>query len=165
LPSLVLFKGGQLDFVTDRIAIGCIDDLDLNKLRANGITGVLNVAVSINVSRAIANHIEYCKIAIRDNEDNLTTTLQAAVMVMDQLLANHQKIMVNCRVGASRSVTVVALWLVMHQQAGSLEAALAMIKQKRKQAGPQPGMILLANKLLADHTGQLLANLGVEPVI
>lgn len=153
---LLFFKGGLLDFVTDRIAIGCHTDFHLDHLRRHGIGGVLNVAKSLNVSRAITNELEYNKVGLRDSEDNLHSSLHAAVLMVDQLLARHKKIMVNCHAGASRSVTVVALWLVLRQEM-SWDDALTTIKSKRKEAGPQPGMIKLAQ--------ELLANLVAKPVI
>lgn len=146
-----------MDFVTNRIAVGSKNDLcQKQRLINNGITGILNVAINLDVNLFNPRRedkiegrfpFDYCKVGLNDNENNLPSSLAAAVLVLEQLLERNEKVLVNCRAGASRSATVVALYLVKHEGM-TYDEALNKMKVKRPRIGPGPGMRKLAAEVV-----------------
>jgi protein-tyrosine phosphatase/membrane-associated phospholipid phosphatase len=57
------------------------------------------------------------------------TELIEAAKQLNQLKAEHERVLVSCALGYSRSVAVVATWLVCNKQAPSVTVALARIRQ------------------------------------
>jgi protein-tyrosine phosphatase len=146
-----------MDFVTNRIAVGSKNDLcQKQRLNKNGITGILNVAKNLDVNHFNprredkvegAFSYDYAKVGMNDSANNRPETLVAAVLMLEQLLERNEKVLVNCRAGASRSATVVALYLVKHKGM-TYDEALAMMKTKRNRIGPGRGMRQLAAEVV-----------------
>jgi protein-tyrosine phosphatase len=141
-----------MDFINDRIAIGNKRDAyHLPNLMEAQITGMLNCAIhlDVNLIPAHMDHfpVEYHKVAMNDNENNRPETLEAAVLCLEQLLERHDKVLVHCRAGASRSVTVVCLYLVKHEGL-TFDEALQKVKQERNRANPNPGIRQLADEVI-----------------
>ena len=140
-----------MNFITENIAVGSKDDLNMERLKKNKVTGILNVAIHLDPSfevRGERYQIEYHKIGLNDNEKNQICTLWSAVYMMEELLTRHKKILVNCRAGASRSVTIVALYLTIVEDM-EFDDALKLVKEKRIRRGPMPGILKLAKELVA----------------
>lgn len=146
-----------MDFITNRIAIGGHKSVtNLDYLRRNGISGVLNCAINLDVTwtRGGKFPIEYQKVGMNDSDQNYYCMLAAAVVVLEQLLERHEKVLVNCRAGASRSVTVTALYLLKTGQKDTFEDAVNFIRSKRSKADPQPGMRKLAAQIIEEWNHQ-----------
>jgi len=144
-----------LDFVTDNIAIsGRNSATNIRRLKDKGITATLNLAINLDINHLNEKKegkfpIEYHKIGLKDNFNNRPQTLVAAVLVLEELLDRHQKVLIHCRAGASRSVTVTCLYLVKHRDM-TFQEALDFVRKHRKQANPQPGMRRLAEQVIQE---------------
>lgn len=147
-----------MDFITDKIAIGNKRDLlNPRKLQKEGIEAVLNLAIHLDAnmfpedkSMQKSDHfpLDYNKVGMYDSDNNRPETLMAAVLILEQLLERHEKVLVNCRAGASRSVTTVCLYLVKNEGM-TFDEALALVKSKRERANPNPGLRKLAEEVVA----------------
>lgn len=59
--------------------------------------------------------------------------IRQAVMTLSQLKQAHERVLVCCALGLSRSATVVAAWLLSERHTGSVSQAVALIKSRRPQ--------------------------------
>jgi hypothetical protein len=139
-----------LDFVTEHFAIGSrLDAQDLPELHRNGVGAVLNVAWDLDVSHASSGHsalgkpLEYQKVGLIDGDGNEPSTLLAAVFMLYQLRARHERTLVHCHAGISRSSTVLSLYLAGHDQT-SFSDALDRIRAARPIASPHPELVRIA---------------------
>ncbi|MDA1193022.1 MAG: dual specificity protein phosphatase [Candidatus Poribacteria bacterium] len=129
----------DVDFITDRIAIGNWREAsDIDLLRDEGVTAVLNVAYNIDLMFPEARDenayaVEYHKVGLIDGMGNHATTLLAAVLTLHQLLDRHERVIVHCQAGISRSVTVVTMYLAGLNDT-SFHTTLADVKRKRHPA-------------------------------
>lgn len=133
---------------------------DLQLLRSNGITTVVNCAVNLDFnyvhdSRVVSAHgssahgpgeIRYYKIGLIDGDGNPDTQMLAAYYMLkaalEQVLPEKPSyprrergnVLVNCRGGRSRSVIVMSLFLhkTLQQDFPTLEDAIAFVQQGRK---------------------------------
>jgi len=143
-----------MDFITDRIAIGNRRDaMNFDSLVSNGIDAVLNVAYDLDISYFEFYHekeykfeVEYQKVGLIDGPGNKPSTFAAAVYMLDQLLERHDKVLVHCHAGVSRSASVVATYL--SQVNGiSFEEAINLVKEKRPEVSPGLQLIKIAKSL------------------
>ncbi len=138
-----------MDFVTKHFAIGSrLDAQDLAALHRNGVGAVLNVAWDLDVSytgtaSAIAQPVEYQKVGLIDGEGNEPSTLLAAVYMLYQLRARHERTLVHCHAGISRSSTVLGLYLAGHDQT-SFSDALARVREARPMVSPHRALARMA---------------------
>ncbi|MDD7969966.1 dual specificity protein phosphatase family protein [Roseinatronobacter alkalisoli] len=133
---------------------------NLGLLRENGITTVINCAVNLDFNyvtspvlaaegdKVATGHgaIRAYKIGLIDGEGNPSRMMLAGYYILDGALKqtmpdrasypNRERgnILVHCRGGRSRSVALVALFLVKNQQHlfPSFEDALAHVREKRE---------------------------------
>jgi myo-inositol-1(or 4)-monophosphatase len=141
---------------------------DASALYEAGITASLNLAINIfplPLSLPDGTQVRRYQIGMLDGLGNAPQTLAAAVLLIDGLVANYTQgkphyprhrnggLLVHCRGGRSRSVTVLALWLHLRftSQYPSLDAALAHLRSVRglTDTYPLPPMIALAQEALA----------------
>ncbi|SMD09176.1 hypothetical protein SAMN06295998_12923 [Primorskyibacter flagellatus] len=141
---------------------------DASALYEAGITASLNLAVNIfpsPLSLPDGTHVRRYQIGMLDGVGNAPQTLAAAVLLVDGLNTSYTKgkphypshrnggLLVHCRGGRSRSVTVLALWLHSRftSEHPSLDAALARLRSLRglTETYPLPPMIALAREALA----------------
>lgn len=139
-----------MDFVTDRIAVGSrFDAADYPRLREDGMTAVLNVAWDLDIVYPCPSDephmfaIEYQKVGLIDGPGNLPETLMAAVWMLGQLAERHDRILVHCHAGVSRSATVTALHIATTDGESFLES-LNRVRQRRTVANPHIALIRLA---------------------
>ncbi|WVT77329.1 dual specificity protein phosphatase (plasmid) [Sinorhizobium chiapasense] len=132
---------------------------DLDLLRRNGITTVVNCAVNLDfnfvrASQLVSDHrnsvhgpgeIRYYKIGLIDGDGNPDTQMLAAHYILraalEQILPEKPSyprrerggVLVNCRGGRSRSVAVVSLFLhlTLPEEFPTLEAAIGFVRDKR----------------------------------
>ncbi|CUX51658.1 Dual specificity protein phosphatase [Agrobacterium deltaense Zutra 3/1] len=133
---------------------------DLNLLRQNGITTVVNCAVNLDFnfveqSQVVSDHegsvygpgeIRYYKIGLIDGSGNPDTQMVAAHYILraalEQILPDKPSyprrergnVLINCRGGRSRSVAVVALFLhlTLPMEFPTLDDAIDFVRLKRE---------------------------------
>ena len=142
-----------MDFVTEHFAIGSrLDAQNLTALHRNGIGAVLNVAWDLDISHAaagmsaMARPVEYQKVGLIDGEGNEPSTLLAAVYMLYQLRARHERTLVHCHAGISRSSAVLSLYLAGHDTT-SFEKALGRVREERPMVQPHPALTRMAEAL------------------
>jgi len=104
------------------------------------ITHVLNCATEL--SNYFPKDFKYCKLDLMDREkQNIGHTFERAFSFIDEALKHKKgKCFVHCQEGKSRSVTIVAGYL-MSRHKFSLDNALATITSKRRLAQPNKGFL------------------------
>ncbi|CAK7333023.1 unnamed protein product [Dovyalis caffra] len=108
-------------------------------LKSKNITHVLTVANSLPPS--YPNDFVYKVIGVADRGDtNLRQYFNECFNFIDEAKRKGGGVLVHCFVGRSRSVTIVVAYL-MKKHGMSLSEALAHVKSKRPQAGPNSGFI------------------------
>ncbi|ETN80625.1 dual specificity phosphatase, catalytic domain protein [Necator americanus] len=133
----------MIDKITDHVYLSGAKDVltGYTELRKLEITHILTVsAVAIPVDKRIPN-IEYHFILAMDlpNQDLLGTGLLAdGLAFMKNAVQSGGNVLVHCEVGVSRSVTVVAAY-IMQKYKFSPEKALEFIKKSRPIAFPNEG--------------------------
>ncbi len=149
-----------MDLVTENFAIGSrLDAQNLTALHRGGVSAVLNVAWDLDVSHAgagrsgMAKPVEYHKVGLIDGEGNEASTLLAAVFMLYQLRARHERTLVHCHAGISRSCTVLSLYLAGHDQT-SFSDAVERVRAARPIVSPHPALIRLAGEI-GDWTAAL----------
>jgi hypothetical protein len=93
--------------ITDRIGIGDASD---GRQVPPSIDGVLNVAVDLDVPLTQGNVYRH-KVGLLDGPGNDDAILLSAVMVLHALNKRHNRVLVHCQSGSSRSVMVVSAYV------------------------------------------------------
>lgn len=146
-------------------------------LLAAGITSSLNVSLNIDappLQLPDGTHMRRSKVGLIDGAGNAPSHLAAAVLALDGLVRQaspgkphypaHRagNVLVNCRGGRSRSVTVLALYLHLKAPDAypTFPAAVAHVRGLRgsSETYPLPPMIALAETLLQDDALRRLVN-------
>ena len=129
-----------MDWITERIAIGSIDDaMDTDALRLSGITGVL----CLNGFPHIPKHrgFEWLNVTLVDGPGNSLTEVRAAVDGLATLNHSHT-VLVHCAEGLSRSAFIVACYLA-EEWAVSFDEAAAHVKAHRERSHIDAGLLAL----------------------
>jgi len=114
-----------MDWITDQVAIG--DALDaLN--HATEFDAILCLLTDCCDDRSDING--YC-IPLHDGPGNRREHVLAAIDYIAEQVAKGSKVLVHCRAGRSRSVCIVAAYLMRHQGL-SQRLAISMIAKKRQ---------------------------------
>lgn len=100
--------------ITDRIGIG--DSSDARQVPSI-IEAVLNVAVDLDIPLTQGNVYRH-KVGLLDGPGNDDALLISAVMVLHALNRRHNRVLVHCHEGKSRSVMVVSAYVSI---AGGME--------------------------------------------
>lgn len=150
---------GNLDFVTDRIAIGSdASAMEVGALLDSGIEAVLNVANDVFYNRPTAK-ILYGSARLIDGPGNHVYDLTRAAMILSSLLqAREGNVLVHCRAGVSRSPIVVATYLVMFDNDWphrSIDKTLSDLSQRRGLIDPRSAMITLAEAAVLNGEGKI----------
>lgn len=160
LPKLSLIYKQHPLYGVDLFISGKEGASDLNLLRRNGITTVVNCAVNLDFNfveqpQVVSDHegsvygpgeIRYYKIGLIDGAGNPETQMVAGHYILraalEQILPDKPSyprrergsILINCRGGRSRSVAVVALFLhlTLPQEFSTLEDAIGYVRLKRE---------------------------------
>ncbi len=131
----------QVAEVTDRLFVGSQDAAaEKTLLRSNGITHVLNVGVGIQCF--FADTFKYKVVEILDvPEEDLASKLDVCVGFICEAIAENDsnRVFVHCNAGVSRSCAVVIAFLLAEGLADDYDAALAIVKRRRKRAKPNRG--------------------------
>lgn len=140
-----------MDFITDRVAIGSSTDALLKKNEL-GFTATLNVAADLHMPEPESLRVERHKAGLVDGPGNNPHVMSAAVHLLQGLLGRHERVLVHCHSGMSRSPTVVAAWLAWSGKQTSFGAAATAIKKARSVTTIHPELRRLAEMFLSsDH--------------
>lgn len=135
--------------ITDRILIGNADDAcDKDQIQKHSITAILNVMrtmVDFPNYKEIEG-LEYRYHPMNDGPGNTTEQFYSAVQSLRELLFKGHTVLVHCRAGISRSVSVTACYL-WGTGIYSLDEAINLIKQKRPIADPNPHLLKLIKEI------------------
>jgi dual specificity MAP kinase phosphatase len=114
---------------------------NLDKLRAAGVTHVLNMARECG--NHFPQHFTYTNISIDDSSEQADqeSHFSAAVESLASVLNSGGRVLVHCYAGVSRSTTAVLAYLVQHRRM-SLKAAYDLCQAARPQACPNPGFMV-----------------------
>lgn len=95
--------------IRPNLYIGCMEEAqDLEFLKLNRITAVLNVAQGVNDPDLIGSEvIANVKIGLGDFDGNKPYLKDLAVYALKMMLAADERVLVHCRKGISRAVWVV----------------------------------------------------------
>ncbi|MBB3447022.1 dual specificity protein phosphatase [Rhizobium sp. BK379] len=157
-PAISLIAEGLGPFGATLFIGGGSGASNIGLLREHQITTVVNCAVNLDINYVTADEetldirasgygdIRYYKVGLIDGEGSPDTMMLGAYYILDGALRQTMpkretypfpdggNILVNCRSGRSRSVSLVALFL--HKQQPhlypSIDAALAVIRERRE---------------------------------
>jgi len=140
---------------------------DEDTLVAHNITSTLNVSLNISIPPmqfADGMHVRRANVGLIDGDGNLASHMAGAVLVLHGLLTQaspgkpyypkhcYGNVMVNCRGGRSRSVTVLAVYMLLMNpdRWNDLRTAIAHIRTLRGNADHYPlePMILMGERLV-----------------
>ncbi|XP_048137750.1 dual specificity protein phosphatase 1 isoform X2 [Rhodamnia argentea] len=108
-------------------------------LKSLNVTHILTVA---NLAPAFPNDFVYKEINVKDSEDtHIQQHFEECISFIDEARRQGGSILVHCYKGVSRSVTVVAAYL-MKRRGMRLSQALEHIKTRRPQAAPNSGFMV-----------------------
>lgn len=117
--------------------------MDKESLDNNGITHIVSV---MNGSGRVWKDIKYSLCHINDDGwVDLSKFFDSSVGFIEQAINNGGKVLIHCKAGVSRSVTI-SLAYVMKKENISPSAALKIIKEQRKVANPKPEFMRLLQK-------------------
>jgi protein-tyrosine phosphatase len=97
----------MITMITDRIGIGDSSD---GRQVPSAIDGVLNVAVDLDIPPTQGNVYRH-KIGLLDGPGNDDMLLVSAVLTLHVLNKRHNRVLVHCQSGSSRSVMVVSAYV------------------------------------------------------
>lgn len=116
----------MITYILDNIAIGnSQDSKTANNLQFNAI---LNVAIDLDFED---NFKWRYKVGLLDGPGNEPLTFVSAVVLLHSLVKQGKKILVHCHEGKSRSVMVVATYLIVVGLKSSIDDALLEIMPLR----------------------------------
>ena len=120
-----------MDWVTERIAIGNIEDVvDYVTLKEKGVDGIL----CLNGFPGFIAHLglfDWRLVTMIDGPGNAPELLRDALAHLRELAETCEGVLVHCAEGVSRSPFVVACYLA-EQNAHDLEETIQLVRQKRK---------------------------------
>jgi protein-tyrosine phosphatase len=97
----------MISMITDKIGIGDSSD---GRQPASSIESILNVAVDLDIPPTQGNVYRH-KVGLLDGPGNDDCLLISSVLVLHALNKRHNRILVHCHEGKSRSVMVVAAYV------------------------------------------------------
>lgn len=137
--SLDLFK---LSKITDQIYLSSeVEARNLKQLKDNKISHILVVGSELSIFHP--SKFEYLQIALKDlKKEPIKDTILDSIMFVEKAIGQQQenRVLVHCKMGASRSVSVVICYIMVKWNR-SFQDAFKMVKSLRKQASPNQGFV------------------------
>ena len=114
---------------------------DNSALSALGVTHILNVAADL--PNAFPSEYVYCSVPMYDDEDEILMRHYSKCQdFIDEALSKEDgRLLVHCRAGRSRSVSVVVAYMMHKDKSLSVEKALEKIRETRPNADPNSGFV------------------------
>ena len=103
---------------------------------ANDFGAVLNVAKDLHIMRGWPA-IEYAHGGVVDGPGNPLSAYVGAVMTLHMLLSRHERVLVHCHEGKSRSVSVALMYLYL-TTGWDWDQLLCMISERNEVSLPAP---------------------------
>jgi protein-tyrosine phosphatase len=141
-----LFLGSQYNLV------------GLQKLKAIGITAIVNMRVHDTYEEAVYEGIKYLHLPTVDNTPPPLEVLIKGAEFIDNEIKNKGKVYVHCRQGLGRGPTMAMAYL--EKLGMTYEDAYAMIRKVRVFINPRPGQIKRLKELQKYY--ERLANTGAQ---
>ncbi|KAF8025796.1 hypothetical protein BT93_F2581 [Corymbia citriodora subsp. variegata] len=134
------FDGCRMCQIEEGLFLGSYEDAsNKDRLKSLNVTHILTVA---NLAPAFPNDFAYKLVEVMDSEDtHIRQHFEECISFIDEARRQGGGILVHCFMGISRSVTVVAAYL-MKQRGMRLSQALELVKNKRPQAAPNSGFMV-----------------------
>ena len=113
---------------------------DLETLQKHKISAILNLTDQIPCN--FPNHFQYKKLPIEDSSkcDISQYFQECCEFIHKHLVEEKTSVFVHCSYGKSRSATIVAAYLMVHQKK-TATLALGIIQSKRRQISPNEGCL------------------------
>ena len=115
-----------MDWITDSIAIGNIKDAENISPDVDAVLCLKGGCFCKNINDVDVEHIP-----LKDGTGNDPTRFYDAVEFIDDIVSSGEKILVHCQAGRSRSVVVVALYLMVKNHL-TRDEAIRTIAAKRE---------------------------------
>lgn len=140
--------------ITPSIYLGSYSDALCAKiLLERGITCVLNISEECPISESLLAHsdtINIMQIPIKDHSDEpIQKHFKDCIEFIHRAVSRGEKILIHCRMGISRSATIVLAYLMRYGISGSLEEcpisyndAFDHVKEKRRIICPNLGFTM-----------------------
>jgi protein-tyrosine phosphatase len=124
--------------ITDNLFLGAEEDAFSREFMTEKPTAVLNCAKELEKSP----HCDgYLHLQLEDTQaQRLAPNIPLAIEFIEEQLLNGKRVLVHCRAGVSRSVSIVIGYLMSSHGMTFLEA-FDYVKSKRKQANPNFGFV------------------------
>lgn len=122
-----LFLGSQYNLV------------GLKKLKALGITAIVNMRMHNNYTNAVHQGIKYLHLPTVDNASPPIEVLIKGADFIDEEIKHNGKVYVHCRQGLGRGPTMAMAYLIKIGM--TYPEAYTMIRKVRKFINPRPGQI------------------------
>lgn len=116
------------------------DARNLDAIKANNISAILNVAEDLNINIQYPDGVRLYRVGMSDGMNNPRDLFYAAVLTLRGLLEKGYTVLVHCHQGRSRSPSVVAAMLAI-EEGKTFSEKLSEIKKARSLVNPEPGMI------------------------
>jgi hypothetical protein len=129
-------------WITERFAIGGRIPEPEDDFPFDAVMSLETHAPPALRAMAISEHLDYRWFSIIDGyswegHDGIVRLFNAAADQLHEWLANGRTVLVHCTAGVSRSVTAV-VWYLMRYHGYSWTDALALVRDRRTQANPNP---------------------------
>lgn len=128
-----LFLGSQYNLV------------GLRKMKALGITAIINMRIHSVYSEAQYEGFHYLHLPTVDNTPPPLTVLKQGANFADAAIKNGGKVYIHCRQGLGRGPTMATAYLL--KTGLTLDDALALIRKTRPFINPRPGQLARLKEL------------------
>ena len=127
--------------ILDWLYLGTIDNArDVEDLKRNNITNILNVASECN-NKKLPENINEFHLKIKDSSDyQVINYFDEANEYIEKCREKGSNLLVHCKYGVSRSPTFILAYLIKYNKF-NVDSALEFIKQKRNKINPNYGFL------------------------
>lgn len=102
-----------------------------------GITHI--IVAGLELSPKFEKDFEYLHLPVRDmKSENITLHFESSFEFIERAMSKKEGVLVHCAMGKSRSVTIVASYIMRRYGKGYNET-INFIKRKRREASPNEG--------------------------
>lgn len=140
--------------ITEHLFLGSqYNLLGLKKLKALGVTAIVNMRTHNDYSDAEHEGIKYLHLPTVDNTPPPLDVLLKGADFIDNEIKNNGIVYVHCRQGLGRGPTMAIAYLI--KTGLTFEEAYAMIKKVRVFINPRPGQVARLKELEVYYRGTL----------